>query len=444
MIKDYMMPKEWVQACGTCSTTYKLRTILGEAELSNFLGNAEQDLARQLRVDKWPSCHSLYFKLRKMYGVINVTEEQIKQIKQAGRMLPLLQCLHIIGSSYYAIGDVAKVKSSVEALLMEALAPHVSVLTLRVHVVGVPLNLPNLQHLVLHLLPTSQGPYDVLFPQNESLKSLKTLCVRSNGCYNDMGGPLDLRGCAQLQHVALRKVTFRGVLTLPAGCLLHVFSDPSFYECITPSIRSLITGLTLRHDGRWSKLELSSLWSMLRRASSVRNLKVLQLILSRDMLERHSLWDSMSIDFGPDVAPRLEVLEVYVHSSLSIYIDPILPLERIVIHTAGHLVLRHLCHPLAGDVSRGTLKHLYLESGAPLCPNYDVCLEGYYMAKSWPGAQMRLLRHYKGQQNGWTLQMPVSFTPRMLQECCCNACPGCLVRAGVPILCDRAWTYDGF
>ena len=40
--------------------------------------------------------------------------------------------------------------------------------------------------------------------------------------------------------------------------------------------------------------------------------------------------------------------------------------------------------------------------------------------------------------------MPASFHPRDLRECCCGACPEYLVRGGVPILCDNAWTRDGF
>ena len=433
MIEKYMIPREWALACGTCSTTYKLRKILGVAKVCSSSWDAEQDLAWQLRLDKWPACHSLYFNLRGIYKTMNVTEGQIKQIEQAGSMLPLLQCLHIIGSSY----DVIKVKGSVQALLMEALAQHVSVLTLRVSLMGVPLNLPNLQHLVLHLLPIPQEPSDALFPTIESLKSLKTLYVRSNGYYYDIKGPLDLRGCARLQHLALQKVIVKGVLTLPAGCLLHVFSNFSLYECVTSPITSLISGLTLRH-GTNSKLKVSSPLHLFMWEPFVGNLKVLRLILSRNMLEKHSLWDSMSIDIGQSMAPRLEVLEVYVHSSLSVHIDPILPLGSIVVVTGGHLVLRHLCDPLAGNYSRGSLKQLYLQSGAPLCPAYNVCLETYYLAKSWPGAHMKLSKSYKGPQNGWTLQMPASFTSHNLQGCCCNACPQCLVRAGVPIMCDKA------
>ena len=149
MISKNMAPREWAVACGACSTTYMLRKPLVVAEVRTRLNNPGQSLAGQLQLDKWRTCHSLCLDLRQIGEVLKVTEAQSKQIEQAGSTLPLLHCLHLVGSSY----DVVKVESSVQALLLDILAKHVSVLTLEVRFVGVPLNLPNLHHLVLHLVP---------------------------------------------------------------------------------------------------------------------------------------------------------------------------------------------------------------------------------------------------------------------------------------------------
>ena len=62
--------------------------------------------------------------------------------------------------------------------------------------------------------------------------------------------------------------------------------------------------------------------------------------------------------------------------------------------------------------------------------------------ESWAG--VRLLEYVKEEQHGWTARMIANFQPRDLHECCCGACPACLAQAGVPILCDQAWTRDGF
>ena len=396
MISDCMTPREWAVACGTCPTAYKLRKRFVAAEVIMGLNKAEQDLAWQLQLDKWPACHSLCFNTRfiNLYGAASITEAQIRQIQQAGHLLPLLQCLHIIGSCY----DDVKAGNSVQALLIEVLAKHVSVLTLEIHVVGVPLEFPNLQHLVLHLHPFSDlADFAAHFPSLKQLVNLRTLYLQSEYMTLKMRGTLELQGCARLQHVALRNLYFEGPLFLPSGCLLHVFGEPKLYNNVNSAIANSVSGLTLRHSTEWA-MEHSSCVPLLTWAPVMRGLKVLRLILSKEGLQRHSLWDSMRIDFDSGKAPCLEVLEVVVYSSLSIYIDPKLPLRSISVTTAGHLVLRHLSDPVSCHTPRYTLKELYFQSGAPLLPAYNVCLERYYTTEGGP--QMRLLKRYKGREDG--------------------------------------------
>ena len=405
------------------------------------LNDTEQGLAKQLQLDKWTACHSLCLNTRfiHLYGAASVTEAHITQIKQAGRLLPLLQCLHIIGSYY----DDVKAENSVQALLIEVLARHVSVLTLEIHVVGVPLEFPNLQHLVLHMLPFRDlDGFAAHFPELNGLISLKTLYLQAEDATLKMRGTLQLQGCARLQHVALRKVYFKGPLTLPSGCLLHIFGKPGkLYHSVNSAIANSVSGLTLRHSTEWA-LKYPSCVPLLLWAPVMQGLKVLQLILSKKSQHKYSLWDSVRIDFDSGKLPCLEVLEVIVHSSLSIHINPKLPLRSIIVATAGHLLLRHLSDLVSCHTPRYTLKELYYQSGAPLLPAYHVCLERYYTTELGP--QMRLSKSYKGRNSGWTMRMPVTFTPSNMQKCCCNACPECLARAGVPIMCDNIWTREGF
>ena len=440
MISKYMTDREWAVACGTCPTTYKLRQRFVAAKVIMMLNDIEQGLARQLQLDKWPACHSLCLSTRfiNIYGAASVTEAQIKQIQEAGRLLPLLQCLHIIGSYY----DDVKAGNSVQALLIEVLAKHVSVLTLEIYVVGAPLDFPNLQHLVLHMLPFRDlQNFAAHCPELNELINLKTLYLQSEYKTLEMRGTLELRGCARLQHVALQNLYFEGPLTLPSGCLLHVFGEPELYNSVNSAIATSVSGLTLRHSTEWA-LKYPSCLPLLKWAPMMRGLKVLRLILSKKSLQKYSLWDSVRIDLDSGKSPCLEVLEVVVHSSLSIHIDPRLPLRSIIVATAGHLVLRHLSDPLSSHTLRYTLKELYFQSGAPLLPAYNVCLERYYTTELGP--QMRLSKSYKGRHSGWTMRMPITFTPSNMQKYCCNACPECLAQAGVPIMCDNIWTREGF
>ena len=183
------------------------------------------------------------------------------------------------------------------------------------------------------------------------------------------------------------------------------------------------------------------------------NLKRLQLFmndnrhLSEDYM-RGELW----LQFCPYRTPSLEVLEVEVQCSLGILIDPKLTLKSLVLIAAGTLQIRGLRPYVELRSSHEEVAHtavvsqLYLRSGAALQPRYKQALqEALKLADTGqPGAWPRLLEHISEEKNSWTAQIPASFHPGDLQECCCGACPACLVRAGVPILFDQAWTRDGF
>ena len=406
--------------------------------MRNGWSHTEQGLAKQLQLDKWPACHSLSLNTQDIHKAETVTEAQIKQIRQAGHMLPLLQCLHIIGSD----PDIIMAGGSIQALLVEVLAKHVSVLTLNVYTAGVPLNLPNLQHLALHLVPTMKEPYEALFPSIEMLVNLKTLYVSAEYHSFKMRGHWNLQGCARLQHVALRNIHSEGALTLPAGCLLHWFGSPLIGMIIDSALANVVYGLTLRHDtSRWNHI-FSSNVPLLKWAPKMQQLKLLRLTLSEDplgMLTNYSPWSPLDIDVSSGIVPCLEVLELDAQCSLRVNIDPIVPLRSIIVITTGHVVLRQLSAPSACNASKNTLKQLYIQSSAPIRPACKEWLKKSNMTERW--AQMK---RCKGNKGGWTFSLPASFTPRDLQDCYCNACPECLVQAGVPILCDKAWISNSF
>ena len=140
--------------------------------------STDEQLSGQLQLDRWPACQSLCFNLRRLYRAVELTEAQIEQLTHAGALLPMLRCLHIIGNPY-----LEEAQGSVEAVLLNILARHASVLTLHVSVIEPPLRLPKLQHLVLHLAPVMKGlrkELETFFPCMSTLTSLKTLYVHSN------------------------------------------------------------------------------------------------------------------------------------------------------------------------------------------------------------------------------------------------------------------------
>ena len=42
------------------------------------------------------------------------------------------------------------------------------------------------------------------------------------------------------------------------------------------------------------------------------------------------------------------------------------------------------------------------------------------------------------------LQLPAGFLPFDLREWCYSTCLECLLCAGIPVLCEQAWTLPGF
>ena len=128
------------------------------------------------------------------------------------------------------------------------------------------------------------------------------------------------------------------------------------------------------------------------------------------------------------------------------FIDLSLELQMLVVIARGTLSLveepsQRLSTPLT------TLKFMYLQSGAPFPPWRGEFLRsrkvfGSIAEVHWAGT--RLLDYVRKEQDNWTARMPANFHPRSLQECCCNACPECLVRASVLIPYAKAWTSDGF
>ena len=188
-------------------------------------GHTERDLIRQLQVDRWPACHSLFLNVQQLLEDYQATAAESTKIRLAGDKLSLLHCLHIIGRA-----GVLPTEDSFEGLLVSTLARHASVLTLQLRTLKMPLTLPNLQHLVLDLGRdmleisfSSLQIHEEVFPSINMLKGLKTLFIQASRFDVE---PPSLTNCVCLRHVAMRGVNFvllnsSPKLALPAGCQLH-------------------------------------------------------------------------------------------------------------------------------------------------------------------------------------------------------------------------------
>ncbi len=368
-----MTTKEWGQACGACPASYALRPFLA-AEVRKDTGSDGQDLMRQLQVSNWPASQSLCLNLWQLHDATEATPMQIERIKQVGKALPLLRCLHIIGRSQMPVKD-----NNMEGVLLSALARHVSLLTLQVKTIRTPLNLPALQHLVLRIDRISQRggrepTHRALFPSISLLKGLKTLYVRSNN--TTIKGPTDLRDCVHLQSMALQDVELEGVLALPAACRLHAFSEPQGFTGITTVVTQRVTGLTLRHNSR-RKLSIHSCKHLLdyRSVPPMYHLGSLRLSLDKKDISEHPAGATsglLRVDFDPfNQMPNLKVLELNVACSLEVFISSSLPLLLLVLIAAGTLELTYNQRHGNGDVDRApmsTLKQMYLSSGCLAIP----------------------------------------------------------------------------
>ena len=171
------------------------------------------------------------------------------------------------------------------------------------------------------------------------------------------------------------------------------------------------------------------------------NLKQLRVNLTRqNFSDQHRKKGDLHVNIGPGT-PHLEVVELDIHHNLAIFLDLSRELTLLVVIAAGTLQV-HVPDGGWGPRIVNTTKQLDLQSGAALSPRYKSGLKVYH--RKHPEAPLRLLDYIKEEQNGWTAQEPSSFYPGSLQRCCCKACPECLAHAGVPVICDEAWTRNGF
>ena len=218
----------------TFVTTFALRTPHVVAMVRGEVHDGEQVFMEQLQLDRWPSCHSLCVNLSQLEAASLAPDQMItfmREIDQASKSLPMLQCLDIIDKH---------TESTISFdVLMGLLAKHASVLTLQAKAIGSYLYLPALQHLVLDLNPNyGKYPHQSLGQRNQyldvsELKSLKTLYLQAPRSSHDSTGLLvtqdgpsgayvfDLTGSPHLEHVAVQGVLFQGKLALPAGCHMH-------------------------------------------------------------------------------------------------------------------------------------------------------------------------------------------------------------------------------
>ncbi len=434
-IRDCVNSTEWAMACGTCRATRALSRPLVAAEVYNVSDDVEHDLNKQLQLDRWSGCHSLFLNLRHMPDAVKATAvaARIEQLSLDGSMSSL-QCLHIIGR-----GQMPLTKGSIEGLFVRLLAKHASVLTLDVRTLSIPLILPKLQHLILDLDAASEydwlRTHETLFPAFSNLAGLRTLFVQSSS--TTIKGVTDLTACAHLRCVALQGVELKAGVALPVGCLLHVLhrhqhhAGTTFSKRMMSAFGNVVTGVTMKHSFWWSHMFLTST-----SAPCMRKLRRLQLIVN-DQCTNLGEGSSPLFYFSSSILPALKVLELDVQCNLEVCLNG-LALESFVVIAAGALKLNFLrC-----ELPMTALKQMYLRSGAAFLPGFKNKLEELYAME--PKTQVRLLDHVRDGQEGWISQVPANFQPNDLQQCWCGACSDCLVRAGVPILCDQAWTSDGF
>ena len=444
VVRSLMAPQEWTRACGTCRAAYALKRPLVMAEVccvSLMLGRltascpSNEALLRRLQLDRWPTCHSLCLNLAKVANKRDIPSSQLAQIAlilMAGHNMPLLHCLHLIGRP-----GAPLMQNSIEGMVISCLAKHLSVLTIEIRKVLTPLNLPKLQHLVLQL--TSENMYgenrETLIPAACVLKGLKTLYVTTDMSILFITGPTDLTACTQLQVVAVQDVHFKGLLALPAGCQLHVNYTARHLKELTPAVSHLVNGLTLRHYDRLMKPFSIANWypkHFLTGELKMSNLTQVRIVLD-DFSDDDNDGKKFEVAFGPERTPSLEVLELNVHWDLAVFVDPALALKSLVLITTKILYLDELMLRQAPPKS---IEQVYLQSRKAPWPQHG----------SWgSGSLARVIRkHVRQGYRCCIVQIPNTFNPYGLQECCCRACPSCLLRAGVPILCDKAWSSFEF
>ena len=439
-----MSVKDWAEACGTSRASFAARRQVLAAEVRSTNVKGGRVNLKQLQLERWPLCHSVFLNLWRLHETGELTPAEIAEIDQAARRLPLLQCVHIIGRP-----QVPLTESSAEGVLLSTLARHASLLTLQVKTVTMPLDLPNLQHLVLDLGARShKGPGQEddgeAFQCISMLKGLRTLYVQSLGI--GILQPIDLTGCVHLQHLALQNVYLLGKLALPETCLMHNISNAQSTEP-TSDHASMISGWTERRRMPWFCQRLMRLWPhkwglipVLWDFLAMHNLKHLQIFVEKGYFGEKAAVD-LRLRITSSYMPRLEVLVVQnLQCSVSLDIDPEVPLRTLAVITAGTLHMNKETWSQL-EAPMNTLEQMYLQSSMDFLPlHIDLARR-----QSLPYQErLRPLGYVREGTHCWTAQLPASFQPGDLWNCCCKACLECLARAGVPVPCDKAWTKDGF
>ena len=404
--------------------------------MQNKTRNHNRDLLGQLQLDRWPAGHSLFLNLQSLRVAVQVTPAQADRIHLAANNLPLLRCLHIIGRD-----TVPLTRSSVESVLVDCLARNALVLTIQTRTVKMPLTFPNLQHLMLGLtrpLYGSCSSHEEVFPALRTLKGLKTLFVQSCCTFTILiKGATDLTSCMHLQHLTVQGVKFSGMLSLPAGCCLHSIVSCEKQGCYLYAVPGLNRNDTLETT------EWGHDWPELFYPPGFYELKKLRLTMSKDSCNQENEKEKQQLTIEAFRLPALEVLELNLQNNRSVWIDPALSLTSLVVIAGGtlHLNIQEVC-----GIPVTTLKQMYVQAGNDFWPNYEKVQHAALAKKpnALPSVAIpRYAREKRGQMH-WTARRPASFRPGSLQGCCCSACPECLERAGVPILCGQAWTSEGF
>ena len=147
--------------------------------------------------------------------------------------------------------------------------------------------------------------------------------------------------------------------------------------------------------------------------------------------------DGLHCSFAHSNMPALEVLEMEIQWNLSLSIK--LQLKSLVVIVGGKLRLntRDLFCGLAPTM-------MYVQSGNDFWPTYKADQRAALAEEQCAVPARKLPKYAWDAQGHWSARGPASFHPSSLQECFCSACPECLARAGLPILCEQAWTSDGF
>ncbi len=141
--------------------------------------------------------------------------------------------------------------------------------------------------------------------------------------------------------------------------------------------------------------------------------------------------------FGNSNMPALEVLELDVQCNLSLHIE--IALQSLVV-----VVARKLSLFMSGLCKGPSPNLMYVQSGNDFWPTYKEDQQASLAGEQNAMPINKLPEYVKDEEDHWIARRPASFHPSSLRDCCCNACLECLARAGVPILCEPAWTSNGF